>query len=613
MSSASYTATAAWSTPIPGACERTPFDAADDLIDPMGLSPESTVSSLFAAISVLGTSPNTPCHPLFPCATEAKQQQLPISAAVPSATAGTTTTTHGAAPSSFTASTEPSLLHMSLATLLGCCEMLGHHMEDRSEIARQQDIELLQEIQGASAVELRDHSQRPLFVVAPLDVLVTREATTGRNQFHIIEINGTGISGLTNLTEAAVEDVLRSFSDLAAHMTQPDVLVLVASSGQETYPPVSRTLHEKMLYVEALKRGFEATGRRINITNMTRLEKRPESMPASGPTVVLGYMKQFRANFMMDGPTGRLMLFGRQVHAAINDRFVLNTCYQFDHRLDLNAFRGYNAGYAAGADKSVAYELYNQFFGSEELGAHFQCMAPAINFRRARTRTELISSIQTWLQCNATPAVIKPQGTGCGHGIEFFFGNSSWGETAAKVDRALHSVASNYNLQCGGLPYTVCEYLDTATIDAPAGSAGAAAAGGGRGGCGGGGGGGGGVGGPHPNKVGHKFELRIVVYRAGSQLRAFPSIAKVAREAFDPRNPDNKKSLINNITTSAKETAQSGQEFLLPLCNSDTLAVLGISRSELAELCVASTHFIRYLVDQVQDNPALFGLPAGGE
>jgi hypothetical protein len=48
-------------------------------------------------------------------------------------------------------------------------------------------------------------------------------------------------------------------------MAQPDVLVLVASSGQETYPPVSRTLHEKMLYVEALKRGFESAGACVSL------------------------------------------------------------------------------------------------------------------------------------------------------------------------------------------------------------------------------------------------------------------------------------------------------------------------------------------------------------
>ena len=47
--------------------------------------------------------------------------------------------------------------------------------------------------------------------------------------------------------------------------------------------------------------------------------------------------------------------------------------------------------------------------------------------------------------------------------------------------------------------------------------------------------------------------------RDGDELRAFPSIAKVAREAFDPQHQDCKGALINNITTSSKETAQVGE------------------------------------------------------
>jgi hypothetical protein len=76
----------------------------------------------------------------------------------------------------------------------------------------------------------------------------------------------------------------------------------------------------------------------------------PKAMPAAGPTLVLGYMKQFRAAFSL-GAQGELMLAGRQVSVAINDRFVLNTLYQFDHRVDLNAFMGHNACFTAGADK----------------------------------------------------------------------------------------------------------------------------------------------------------------------------------------------------------------------------------------------------------------------
>ncbi len=43
----------------------------------------------------------------------------------------------------------------------------------------------------------------------------------------------------------------------------------------------------------------------------------------------------------------------------------------------------------------------------------------------------------------------------------------------------------------------------------------------------------------------------VCAWRAGRHVQ-------VAREAYDPLNPDNKKSLINNITTSAKETSQVG-------------------------------------------------------
>lgn len=65
----------------------------------------------------------------------------------------------------------------------------------------------------------------------------------------MIEINGTGIAGLTNMTEGAVQEVLRCFQDMPAQLLADadaaaaagaeavEPLVLVASSGQETYPP----------------------------------------------------------------------------------------------------------------------------------------------------------------------------------------------------------------------------------------------------------------------------------------------------------------------------------------------------------------------------------------
>lgn len=50
-----------------------------------------------------------------------------------------------------------------------------------------------------------------------------------------------------------------------------------------------------------------------------------------------------------------LFVLQTQVHAAINDRFVLNVIYQFNHGIDLTQFSGFNTGFTAGADKGVAY------------------------------------------------------------------------------------------------------------------------------------------------------------------------------------------------------------------------------------------------------------------
>lgn len=141
-------------------------------------------------------------------------------------------------------------------------------------------------------------------------------------------------------------------------------------------------------------------------------------------------MKQFRRQFSCD-PHGRLMLFGRQVHGAVNDRFILNTLMDYE-RLDLASFAGFNRCFVAGADKSVAYALYDEFFGAAAAdeqdacpgagtnGLRFPSMAPRIHFQRCDTRDELVLAVHSWLHGAGRLPVIKPNGTGCGDGIEFF-------------------------------------------------------------------------------------------------------------------------------------------------------------------------------------------------
>jgi len=60
---------------------------------------------------------------------------------------------------------------LSYKTLVGVSEILGHSLDDRTSIATQQDPMLQQRLQLHSTTPLRSPAQRPLFTVAPLDVL----------------------------------------------------------------------------------------------------------------------------------------------------------------------------------------------------------------------------------------------------------------------------------------------------------------------------------------------------------------------------------------------------------------------------------------------------------
>src|SRR4029079_4220942 len=128
--------------------------------------------------------------------------------------------------------------------------MLGHTWEDRSAISQKQDATLLRICQDASRIPLRNPEQKNLFLVAPLDILV--ENSAAGLLFHIIEINGTGIGGLTNLCPAVIETVLANLREFAVTLPK-SALVLVAVSGMESsrHPRHNHLLHEKLLYVEA--------------------------------------------------------------------------------------------------------------------------------------------------------------------------------------------------------------------------------------------------------------------------------------------------------------------------------------------------------------------------
>jgi hypothetical protein len=251
----------------------------------------------------------------------------------------------------------PRSLELSLATVVGASPLLGHDLEDRAPVRDAQDATIVREVAEYSRIRLRGASQRSLFIVAPVDLLVSE--CSGRNRFHPIELNGTGIGGLTNLTPTAVGAVLNSFTECARDANDHEALFLIASSGKESdaTPRKNRLIYEKLLYAEALRRGF---GDDTAVVAMPQSTAADPVLPLGRPTVVLGYIKDYLNRLSLDAQ-GRLTLAGRIVTGLINDRFALNVIDRFGGRVDLRQLTILNQSFLAGADKGVAYDLLNKW------------------------------------------------------------------------------------------------------------------------------------------------------------------------------------------------------------------------------------------------------------
>jgi hypothetical protein len=466
-----------------------------------------------------------------------------------------------------------SQMNISLEAVIAASPMLGHPLEDRSCVRNQQNPELVRAFQRASVIPLRNEQQKDLFLVAPLDILV--EECDGAKRFHIIETNGTGIGGLTNLPDEIIGAILGNLTEIARGFSAPAPLILVGVSGKESskHPRHNHLLHEKLLYVEAIKRGLESHDKPVRLLSMARVTEDLSLLQTDQPTVVLGYLKEF-LNQLECGADGRLKLNGRPVTAGVNDRFCLNIVSRFGGMVDLNQFATVNRCFATGADKGLAYQFLNEYAQTRP-EKHFPAK---ILYDRADSRASLIKHVVEWVR-KGRRVVIKPQGTGLGHGLEFFLNaEEAIDAIIDKIDHSIRLTEHYYGAVGGAFPYTICEFMDTCKIEASS----------------------------HVHH-GHRYELRVVVYRDGMNLCGVPSIAKVASQGYDA-DQTRRLSLINNITTSAEAKKRDGTEFMLPLSNQQTLDLLKITHAEMESLCHYCTGYMRHILDQLQRSPARFGL-----
>lgn len=463
-------------------------------------------------------------------------------------------------------------LQLDIETLTSAWTLLGHRLDDRTAIRHRQDASLTRRYLDTSRQPLADAEQELDFVCAPLDLLI--DEVDGRLRFHILEINGTGFGGITNLPPAVLRPILDSLRQVGTSLTEPDGVVLLGISGKEDpeRPRMNHLMHEKLLFGQALLRGLRQTHPYAHLTTADHTLAGHSLKP--GPTVILGYMKDLIDQ--IEVRQGRLAYQGRPISGILNDRFCVNTLDHFGVAANLEHFRPINTCFLAGSDKATAYRLIREAVR----GTPDAVRMPGTDFEIVYDRSQLITAVQGWLAAGR-PAVIKPHGTGIGHGIEFFLDpDAPEDEVHQQIDRSIHETETFYRIRGGAFPYTVCDYIDARTIEAP----------------------------HHPLK-GHKYEVRIVVLRRGDALHAFPAVAKIASAPFDPANPE-RSALINNVTASTSRTRRGGAEFSLPLADPRALETLGLNPDVLCEVGRICTRVLRHVLDDLREHPHQHGFVA---
>lgn len=453
---------------------------------------------------------------------------------------------------------------LSIETVVASSALLGHRLEDRARIRAAQDVGLMRAWQEVSRVPLPAATRPADFVIAPLDVLVSRDPTGPT--FHIIELNGTGIGGISNMPAEVLTSVTASLREVAASLAAPEKVLLLAVSGKEcdVHPRLNKLMHEKLIFAQTLAQGLRDGVGDSQIVTLDGLLAGDQAYRPGAATVVVGYIKEMMQSCNVD-ESQQVWLHGRQVVGAVNDRFCLNLLSKHGGKIDLNAFRPINGTFLAGGDKGVAYSLLDDFLAFQPQ-SHFPSR---VQHAHAYGRQELIDTVLHWHSVGRR-VVIKPHGTGIGHGIEFFLHpQEPMSDIIARVDQSISLTESYYGVPGGAFPYTVCEFIDSDRIAQP---------------------------GHHFE--GHKYELRVVVYRDGNDLMACPSIAKVASQPYEC-DSSARDALINNITHASVSKGADGGDYMLPLCNRDTLATLNLGVDEIAQLCRVATQYVRFSVESV--------------
>lgn len=451
------------------------------------------------------------------------------------------------------------LTRISVETLVQTSALFDGALEDRAHVRDAQELELLPpEIldPAASGGLPIAPGDRHTFYYGCVDFMPYMHA--GRTAFAMLELNGTGMGGLTNLPEPVQAAILGELGRAAEALPDADPAPWILCPLSR---PTNRGLiHERILAGQALADGL---ARRFGTARLA-LHSRLDQADPRAPAVILGFPDELRRG--LAAHDGRLTLLGRPLAGVMRDLFCQHIRDDLGDSLHPGSFHAINEIYPVSADKVATYEHYNAFLAAQP------CDLPGgpIEFHSAWTRDELVARVHEEL-ARGRGVVIKPHAGGTAKGVEFLFPAHHESAVEAQVDASLaearerttHALSPDRPRQV--FPYAVCTFIDGLTIRDRA-----------------------------HRYAGHRHELRIVVYRHRDRIRSFPALCKVSGQRLDREHPD-RRALLNTASVSAGAAGQRN-EHLLPLCNAGTLATLGIEPTTLASLCDLAARFTAHVI-----------------
>lgn len=451
---------------------------------------------------------------------------------------------------------EPTL---TLSTIIEVSKLIGFQFGRNSTIRNAQNKQLVLELQEQTSATLAQNNIKDYFF-GTLDFLIYEDK--GHKKFKFLEFSGTGSGGTSNISYFAFNSILKEFTNISRYVkTDMPIILLGYTDSQSLSNSIPRKfIYERFFYAQSMKESFARNDMLATIITLPELIEK-KSLQPSGPTIVIGFIKDFMK--YLSCSDGVLSLFQQPISAILNDTLCNNVFKTYENSLNPLTLYTMNSIYKLSADKSLAYQLFNEYLKKNNIG-----YIDPINYSKAFNREDLINQILKEVSLG-NKIVIKPYAGSVGMGVDFFIKNESTEEIICKVDEAIKTSETFQGINNWSFPFTISEYIDYLSI---------------------------------PDKehqlYDHKYELRIIVYRDKNQLKAFPSVVRVAGKRYAPDNIE-RLMLLSYASLGDSKINMPKYKFLMPLSNLQTLDTLDLNLNLLEEMCAFSTNFLRYCIQEL--------------